>query len=233
MFLSKNQKLETGNFMWVKICGTTNLEDALASVDAGADALGFVFAESPRRVEPAVVAQITRSLPDGIERVGVFVNESAERIREIARQVGLTAVQLHGYETLDVTTALKTGPGSPGELQVILVFPMPRSGEIGEGLFQFGNADRVLFDTAAQGKRGGSGQTWNWKRGKAFLEILSNHVKKKVVIAGGLTASNVADAIRALRPWGVDVASGVEREPGKKDHTKVRAFVKAAKNTNL
>jgi len=219
--------------MWVKICGTTNLEDALAAVDAGADALGFVFAESPRRVEPAAAHQITRSVPERIEKVGVFVNESAERIRGIVEEAGLTGVQLAGYETLDVLTTLKTERGSAAAgLQVTLAFPMPRSGEIGEGLFQFGKADRVLFDTAVKGKRGGSGQTWNWEVGKAFLDVVSD-LKVKVVVAGGLTPSNVADAIRTLRPWGVDVVSGVEREPGKKDHEKVRAFVKAAKNTGL
>lgn len=217
--------------MWVKICGTTNLEDALAAVDAGADALGFVFAESPRRVEPAVAAQITRSLPEGIERIGVFVGETAERIGEIVKEVGLTGVQLHGYKTLDVPSRLKAEPGSSGELQVTLAFPMRRSGEIGEGLSQFGNPDRVLFDTAVDGKVGGSGQTWNWEMGRALLATVSAHIK--VVIAGGLVPSNVVDAIRTLHPWGVDVASGVEREPGKKDLEKVRAFVRAAKGVRL
>ena len=217
--------------VWVKICGTTNLEDAQAAVDAGADALGFIFAESPRRVAPAVARDIVRCLPERIEKVGVFVNESAERIRAIAREAGLTGVQLHGYDTLDVPTTLKTEPGSAGKLKVTLVLPMPRSGEIGEGLFQFGNADRVLFDTAVEGKRGGSGQSWNWNTGKTFLQFVGDHVK--VVIAGGLTPSNVADAIRALRPWGVDVVSGVELKPGKKDHEKVKAFVKAAKSLHL
>ena len=217
--------------MWVKICGTTNLEDAQAAVAAGADALGFVFADSPRRVEPTVVSEITRSLPDSIERIGVFVNETEDRIREVVKKARLTGVQLHGYETLDVPTRLKAQLGWPAELKVTLVCPMPQSGEAGEGLFEFGSADRVLLDTAAVGKQGGSGQTWHWEMGRAFLEIVSDHVK--VVIAGGLTPSNVADAIRTLRPWGVDVVSGVEREPGKKDHDKVRAFVKAAKSTDL
>lgn len=217
--------------VWVKICGTTNLEDAQAAVDAGADALGFIFAESPRRVEPAMARDIVRSLPEHVEKVGVFVNEPAERIRGIVSEVGLTGVQLHGYKTLDVSTTLKAQAGSPGELQVTFVLPMPRSGEIGEGLIQFGNVDRVLFDTAVEGRRGGSGQMWNWKMGKEFLELVGHHAK--VVIAGGLTPSNVADAIRTLHPWGVDVVSGVEREPGKKDHEKVRAFIKAAKSADL
>jgi phosphoribosylanthranilate isomerase len=217
--------------MWVKICGTTNLEDALAAVDAGADALGFVFADSPRRVDPGTAGEITRAVPERIEKIGVFVNETAERIRVIVEKGGLSGVQLHGYGTLDVPITLEAARGAPRELQVILVLPILRSGEIGEGLFHFGNADRVLFDTAVEKKRGGSGQTWNWENGKAFLEIVSDHVK--VIIAGGLTPANVADAIRTLHPWGVDVVSGVEREPGKKDHAKVRAFVEAAKSVNL
>ena len=218
---------ETRTMVWVKICGTTNLEDAQAAVDAGADALGFIFADSPRRVEPEIARDIVRSLPKHIEKVGVFVNESAERIRAIVKEVGLTGVQLHGYRTLQEPIRIKAESGSQGELQVTLAFPIPLSGEIGEGLFQFGNADRVLFDTAVNGKAGGSGQTWNWEMGKVFLEQVSDIVK--VVVAGGLTPVNVAEAVRILRPWGVDVSSGVEREPGKKDHEKVKAFVKAAK----
>jgi len=216
--------------MWVKICGTTNLEDALAAVNAGADALGFVFAESPRRVEPAVAGEITRALEEPIEKVGVFVNETAERIREIVEVARLTAVQLHGYDTLDVPAKLKAEPGLPQELQVIPAYPMRRLLE-GETLVNFWTFDTVLFDTAVEGKRGGTGRTWDWELGRAMIETLRAHVR--IVIAGGLTPANVADAIRTLRPWGVDVASGVEREPGKKDHEKVRAFVKAAKSVDL
>jgi len=217
--------------MWVKICGTTNLEDALAAVDAGADALGFVFAESRRRVEPSVAAHITRSLPDGIERVGVFVNETVEHIREIVEEAGLTAVQLHGEESLDFAANLGANLGPIRTLRLIPVLPIPRIREMvatGGVVVKLNRGiDTVLIDSAAQGKKGGSGQTWDWKMGKFLLETFRDSVK--TIVAGGLTAANVADAIRILRPWGVDVASGVEREPGKKDHEKVRAFVKAAK----
>lgn len=216
--------------MWVKICGTTNVGDALVAVEAGADALGFIFTESPRRVEPAVAAYIIRALPKRVEKVGVFVNETAERIGEIVGEAGLTAVQLHGYDSLDVHTNLNRQPRFRRGVQLILGVRMPRSGEMGPGLFQWGKADRVLFDTAVGEKRGGSGQTWNWQKGRAFVEALREHVK--VIVAGGLTPSNVADASRILHPWGVDVASGVEREPGKKDHEKVRAFVNAAKGAD-
>ena len=211
--------------VWVKICGTTSLEDAQAAVDADADALGFIFAEGPRRVAPLVARDIVRSLPERIEKIGVFVNETVERIREIALETGLTAVQLSGYRSLDVLAKLKTEPG----LQLIPVYRMPTVPD--SELFDFGRFDRVLFDTAVEGKHGGSGRTWDWESGKAAIALLNGHVK--VVVAGGLTPVNVADAVRILHPWGVDVSSGVECEPGKKDHEKVRAFVNAAKNAQV
>jgi len=221
--------------VWVKICGTTNLEDALAAVDAGADALGFVFAESPRRVEPSVVAHITRALPEGIERIGVFVDETAGRIDEIVAEAGLTAVQLHGDESLDVAEKLAGDVGATRISRVIPVLPMRRILEMaargGVAVTLSRKIDTVLIDSAAQGKRGGSGQAWDWEAGKFLLGTFRDSVR--IIVAGGLTPANVADAIRTLRPWGVDVSSGVEREPGKKDIEKVRAFVKAAKGVEL
>jgi len=218
--------------MWVKICGTTNLEDALAAVDAGADALGFVFAESPRRVEPAVAAEITRAVPEGVEKIGVFVNETAERIREIADEARLTGVQLHGDESLEFANELVKYQG----LRVIPVLPITRIWEV-EG--QSGGVtialglplDTILIDSAMCDKRGGTGRTWDWGLSRGFAQAFRGKVK--VIVAGGLTPGNVKAAIETMRPWGVDVVSGVERQPGKKDHEKVRAFVKAAKNCNL
>lgn len=221
--------------MWVKICGTTNLEDALAAVDAGADALGFVFAESPRRVEPSVAAHITPSLPVGIERIGVFVNETAERIREIVEEAGLSGVQLHGEESLDFAAKLGANLGPIRMLRVIPVLPIRRIREMvatGGVVMKLGRGiDAVLIDSAVQGQRGGSGQTWNWEMGKFLLESFRDNVR--MIVAGGLTPTNVADAIRTLHPWGVDVSSGVECKPGKKDHAQIRAFVKAAKGVEL
>ena len=221
--------------MWVKICGTTNLEDALTAVDAGADALGFVFAESPRRVGPALAGEITRAVPEHIEKVGVFVNETAERIREIVEEAGLTGVQLHGDESLDFAAKLGANLVPNRTLCVIPVLPMRRIQEMAArgGVFVklSRGIDTVLIDSAAQGKSGGSGQAWNWEAGNLLLETFRDSVR--IIVAGGLTPANVADAIRTLRPWGVDVASGVEHEPGKKDHEKVRAFVRAAKGLDL
>jgi len=221
--------------MWVKICGTTSLEDAQAAVDAGADALGFVFAESPRRVEPAAAGEIVRSLPERVEKVGVFVNETAKHISEIVREAGLTAVQLHGDESLDFAANIGATLGPSQTLRVIPVLPIHRIQEMAKSggvLVRLSRQiDTVLIDSAAQGQRGGRGQTWQWEMGKFLLETFRDSVR--IIVAGGLTPANVADAIRTLRPWGVDVVSGVEREPGKKDHAKVRAFVKAAKSADL
>jgi len=221
--------------VWVKICGTTNLEDALAAVDAGADALGFVFAESPRRVEPSVAAQITRSLPVSVERIGVFVDEAAGRIEEIVAEAGLTAVQLHGDESLDLAAKLAADLDATRISRVIPVLPVRRILEMaargGVVVALSRGIDTVLIDSAAEGKRGGSGQAWDWEAGKFLLSIFRDSVR--IIVAGGLTPANVADAIRTLRPWGVDVSSGVERVPGKKDIEKVRAFVKAAKGVEL
>jgi len=219
--------------MWVKICGTTNLEDALAAVDAGADALGFVFADSPRRVEPAAAHRITRSVPERIEKVGVFVNESAERIRKIVEEAGLTAVQLHGDESLEFANELAKDEG----LRVIPVLPITKIREVerqtGAVCIMPGPLiDTILIDSAMRDKRGGTGRTWDWDLSRGFTQAFRAG-KVKVIVAGGLTPGNVKAAIETMLPWGVDVASGVEREPGKKDHEKVRAFVRAAKSSDL
>ena len=221
LLLPRNEKL-----MWVKICGTTNVEDALAAVDAGADALGFVFAESPRRVEPVVAAQITRSVPEGVERVGVFVNESAETIRQIVEEAGLTVVQLHGDEGTEFARGIASGG-----LKVFKAIPV--RGGFATRMIAFaekGGVDAMLLDSATA-LRGGAGTNFDWRAVARYMPVHGGEIR--VIVAGGLTPLNVSHAIRILRPWGVDVATGVEREPGKKDHEKVREFVKAAKNTDL
>jgi phosphoribosylanthranilate isomerase len=216
-------KLETRNSVWVKICGTTNLDDAQAAIEAGADAIGFVFAESPRRVDPGTSAEIAHRLPDDVEKVGVFVNESAERIREIVAQAGLTAVQLHGDETPEFARQL-----ADEGLKVFKAVPV--RGGFAARMIAFaerGHVQALLLDAAAA-LRGGTGTSFDWR---AVAEYMPAHGDDmRVIVAGGLTPTSVSHAIRILRPWGVDVASGVEREPGKKDHEKIRAFVKAAKN---
>lgn len=207
---------------WIKICGTTSVADALASAAAGADALGFIFAPSPRRIAPEQAQEIAARLPANIERIGVFVNESPARIRAITSQVGLTAVQLHGRESPEFISSLfedKTRGGRVGIIKAVLV-----NSDFEKQLARFGSrqpvADSILLDSGA-----GSGLSFDWK------EALSRKRGSgtRFIVAGGLTPENVGNAIRTLAPWGVDVVSGVEREPGKKDPQKLRDFVAAVR----
>jgi phosphoribosylanthranilate isomerase len=230
---------------WLKICGTTNCDDALAAITAGADAVGFVFAPSARRISPEDAAAITKALPRSIDKVGVFVNESAERIEEIARQVGLTAVQLHGDETPEFAGTLFRDPsGRPtGRARVRIFKAVSMVPGIESALRNFaasGMIDGLLLDsldvhaTGVQGgpgrARGGTGVTFDWKRAADFVPGIAQ--RTRVILAGGLSPANVADAVRVLRPWGVDVCSGVEAAPGRKDHAKIAAFVAAVRDIN-
>lgn len=214
---------------WVKICGTTNLEDANAAVEAGADALGFVFAESPRKVTPEAAAKIVSELPPQIEKVGVFVDHPAAKIRDIVEQVGLTALQLHlDDEHMAEDRELLPWVEERG-LRMIVAVSMLEIHGIGVDRPKSGARRRpaMLLDSMTPSLRGGSGVTWDWKQLAPFVEAI--RAKVDVIVAGGLNPENVRAAIRALHPWGVDVASGVEREPGKKDHEKVKAFVAAVR----
>ena len=249
---------------WIKICGTTNREDAQLAVSAGADALGFVFHEqSKRKVDPEVVREIVGSLPPQVEKIGVFVNSSADRIQQVVSRAGLTGVQLHGNETAEFArTLFETLGGRIEVIRVVSLSEIPpgrelaygfdpvsagilsseeaesiatrmRDAAVDSGLPPASAADlraavvqRVLLDSGTPGN-GGTGKPFDWEAYKLFADAISSFTN--VIIAGGLTPGNVKDAIRVLRPWGVDVVSGVEREPGKKDPEKVRAFVKAVR----
>jgi phosphoribosylanthranilate isomerase len=218
---------------WVKICGMTNLEDALVAVDAGADALGFVFYEkSPRCVSVETAQKIVEQLPASVEKVGVFVDHDGDAIHEFATKIGLTAVQLHGkgsllslwddpqpaLERVGVSKIIAMVPGNvlSGEDNGIMI-----SDRVKKGLFA------VLVDNQLNGSSGGTGSAFDWKASHEMVLALS--VMVPIILAGGLTDSNVADAMRIFQPFGVDVASGVEARPGKKDPEKVRAFVKAVR----
>jgi len=201
----------------VKICGITNWADARMAVEAGADFLGFNFyRRSPRYIEPAKAGAIVRRLPKGVGAVGVFVNEDQEAIVKIADDVGLDAVQLHGEES----------PGLVARLawvqQVIKAFRVSESLDY-EKIRQYPGTTAILLDGFDAKRRGGTGKTFDWK--------LARRMGKRVpiILAGGLTAENVSEAIRIARPYAIDVCSGVERAPGKKDAGKMRAFVRAAK----
>lgn len=213
--------------MWVKICGTTNAEDARAAAEAGADALGFVFAPSPRRISPKDAARIIRELPESVEKVGVFVNQRPEIVAETVEAAGLTAVQLHGDE--DRATVRQIAKAVK-DVRVYKALPMRAMlGPAGvASADQFaGTVRALLLDSGSREERGGTGKTFAWEEAAPLARFLEKRFK--VVIAGGLTSENVPKAVELFRPWGVDVASGVEKEAGKKDAGKVRAFVAAAR----
>lgn len=212
---------------WIKICGTTNLEDALTAVEAGADALGFVFYDkSPRKIDPETARAIVGKLPANIEKVGVFVNESVEGIKKTVDQVGLTAVQLHGVEDADSVVDRIISNGRP---RIFLVFSASAlSNSVGYHIGAGKIVSAVFIDSGTSTKPGGTGRTFDWEKAAPHVAFLSKEVN--VAVAGGLTPTNVAEAIRILKPWGVDVASGVEASPGKKDPGKIRAFVAAVRS---
>jgi len=254
---------------WVKVCGITNVDDALAAADAGANALGFVFyPKSPRYVTVETAKEIAGKIPEKIERVGVFVNQSAECVLEAAQHVGLNAVQLHGDESTefsrDLFRELANGSRRPTIFRAwpAKVFDAPEGEKVGwdpisVGLvepdeayrgkrvhkihvakngdlflethgFRPGVLSGVLLDSSSAEKRGGTGQPFDWERVQPWAGIINSI--SKLIVAGGLRPGNVREAIHLLHPWGVDVSTGVEREPGKKDARKVRAFVEAVRS---
>ena len=198
--------------MFIKICGTTNAEDALLAVSLGADALGFIFAESKRQVDRATVAGIIPQLPAETIAVGVFRNESAERILEIVNAAGLGGVQLHGSEGPEVAQALRDTV--PFLIQVFTADDSRLS-----RLHEY-PIDAVLLDSPTPG----SGETFDWSR---IADLPQRH---RVVLAGGLNAANVAEAVERVCPWGVDVVSRVEASAGRKDPDALAAFIKTAKD---
>jgi phosphoribosylanthranilate isomerase len=196
--------------MFVKICGITSEEDALLAVAVGADAVGFIFAPSTRQVAPLRVAEIVKRLPHEVLTVGVFRNEAPDRVIRICHQAGLGAAQLHGSETPADVAEVKA--------EVRTVFKAVAAGSAAfERGAEFG-ADALLVDATNPG----SGRVFDWR----LAEDAPGGVP--LIMAGGLDPDNVAEAIFKVRPWGVDVASGVERAPGKKDPLLVRDFVRAA-----
>lgn len=216
---------------WIKICGITNLEDALTAIDAGADALGFVFYDkSPRKVEPGAVRDILDRLPEQIEKVGVFVDADADRIRDVVSQTGLTAIQLHGRNSLQ--TLLQDSRPSLERIGVSKVIPAVPGDSLKEGgVLITQNAREKIFalllDAQSNGTFGGTGATFDWKGTRAMVQVIS--LQLPIIIAGGLTSGNVPEAIRILQPFGVDVSSGVEARRGKKDPEKIRAFIQAVR----
>jgi phosphoribosylanthranilate isomerase len=203
----------------VKICGITNLSDAQAAVKAGADALGFNFYEkSPRFVSTKTATEISRALPPFTLRVGVFVNPAGELVQRAIAECGLNLLQFHGEEPPELCTQFG--------LMNMKAFRIRDTGSLKQ-LPKF-QTDAWLLDAYSSDTFGGTGETFNWD-----LAIEVQKLGKPVFLAGGLTPENVAEAIQKVRPFGVDVSSGVESAPGKKDHAKLRAFIDAAKSALL
>lgn len=216
---------------WIKICGTTTRDDALAAASAGADAVGFVFAPSPRRIAPEGATEIVAALPPSVEKVGVFVNEGVDAIRRTVQVVGLTMVQLQGDEGRDFVSEVAAVLPGISVFKALALSKILESYRQDDGLFvsiPSGLAGFVL-DSGTAEQRGGTGHTFDWAvaRASGFLSRLGTTAK--VIVAGGLTGDNVGEAIRLFRPWGVDVCTGVEASPGAKDPEKLRAFVAAVR----
>ena len=214
--------------LWIKICANTSLADAQLAVEAGADAVGFVFAPSPRRVTAEQVAAITSHLPAAVEEIGVFVGATLDEIESTVRLCGLTGVQLHSEAGPELTAGLRARLG-PGLRILRVVYFGAGAAEQAAAIAQDANVDAVLVDSRTATAVGGTGVAFDWA---AARNTLFQHVEeRKLIAAGGLNPANVAEAISMLRPWGVDVASGVEAAPGRKDPAKVRDFVANARAT--
>jgi phosphoribosylanthranilate isomerase len=212
--------------LWIIIGGNTSLADARLAVEAGADAVGFVFAPSPRRVTAAEAASIVSHLPASVEKIGVFVDAPLEEIYSTVRISKLSGVQLHFEAAPDLPAKLhaRLGPGlrilrvvhfEPGAAELLSQQVVDHARNL--------HVDAVMVDSRTATAVGGTGVAFDWA--EARKSILSDIGTLKLIAAGGLNPSNVAEAIRTLQPWGVDVVSGVEAEAGRKDPHKVRAFV--------
>ena len=203
----------------VKVCGITNVRDARSAATAGADALGFNFvAGSKRYIDPQFVRPIIMEVPPFVSCVGVFVNAEPQRVVEIMDMCGLHYAQLHGSESPARCARLKGR-------KLIKAFRIRKQDDVRE-LAKY-RVDAYLLDTYVPGQQGGTGETFDWSIARAARE------HGRIIIAGGLTPDNVAQAIRQARPYGVDVASGVEEEPGLKSRRLVQAFIRNAKNVDV
>jgi phosphoribosylanthranilate isomerase len=216
--------------LWIKICANTSLQDALLGVEAGADALGFVFAPSPRRVTAAEAAAIATYLPATVEKIGVFVDADLEEICSTVRGCGLTGVQLHWEAEPELPAKLRERLGPALRILRVVHFGDGAAQPIADriaGHARNPHVDAVLVDSRTATAVGGTGMTFDWVEARRTVFVNAGNLR--LIAASGLNPENVAEAIATLRPWGVDVASGVEAEPGRKDTVKVRAFVARAR----
>jgi phosphoribosylanthranilate isomerase len=202
--------------VFTKVCGITNPGDAREAADAGADALGLIFAESPRRVDVEEARKITIALPDGVLKVGVFVDAEPGEVLEVARKVGLDLAQLHGDETPETVAAIQSAG-----LPVMKAFRVRNAEAL--GTLERYEADLFMLDAWSARARGGTGETFDWELAKSVKG------RGNIVVSGGLTPENVREAVEFFEPYGVDASSSLEERPRKKDGERVRRFVRAAK----
>jgi phosphoribosylanthranilate isomerase len=208
----------------VKICGITNWTDARRAIESGADLLGFNFvATSPRYVTPAKARRMVKKLPGNISAVGVFENESEEAMLEIARSVGLDQLQLHGDETPAMVARLARNGRRLRVIKSVIKALRVKKTFRASQLDAYRRADAILLDAYSRKARGGTGKTFDWQAARRA----KGH--GRIFLAGGLTPENVGEAIRTARPYAVDVCSGVESRPGKKDARRMKSLVKAVK----
>ena len=198
----------------IKICGITNKEDALAATHLGADALGFIFAASPRKISVERAREIIKALPPFVKTVGVFVDEDPERVSSIAAMCGLDILQLHGSESVEYCSSF--------DLRVIKAVRLQSRDDL-DNLSQYVSVvDTLLLDTYLPNRLGGTGITFDWK-----LAVEARRYGR-IILAGGLNPENVAAAISMVKPYAVDASSGLERSPGVKDHEKMAQFMREA-----
>jgi phosphoribosylanthranilate isomerase len=212
--------------LWIKICANTSLGDALVAAEAGADAVGFVFAPSPRQVTAEQAAQIVPHLPAALEKIGVFVDAGFDEIAATVEAAGLTGVQLHFDAPAALAAQLREKFGAKLRILGVVHFDSAAVERVA-AMAADANIDGLLVDSRTATAVGGTGQAYDWDAAQSL--IFGSDSKMKFIAAGGLTPENVAGAIATLRPWGVDVVSGVEAAPGRKDPAKVRAFVANAR----
>jgi len=212
--------------LWVKICANTSLPDALVAAEAGADAVGFVFAPSPRQVTVQQVAAITSALPSAIEKIGLFVDSSFEDIETAVQSCGLTGVQLHFEGGEHLPAQLRNRFGAALRILHVLHYS-PGAPQKAAMLAGNKSVDAILVDSRTPTAVGGTGTRFDWDAAASLFQGAG----MRMIAAGGLSPSNVGEAISKLQPWGVDVASGVEASPGHKDPQKVREFVKNARKS--
>lgn len=202
--------------VFTKVCGITNPGDARVAVDAGADAIGLIFAESPRKVSLEEARKVSIALPENILKVGVFVDAEPDEVLQIAREVGLNLAQLHGDETPETVAAIRNA-GLP-----VMKALRVRNTEALGALERY-EADLFMLDAWSARARGGTGETFDWELAKSVKG------RGNIVVSGGLTPENVREAVEFFEPYGVDASSSLEERPGKKSGERVRRFVRAAK----